>query len=103
MFQCGRVTCRQGIAVLAAVLAFASSAGAAAAELRTVLGTGDDVPGFGRIGVRGLHLAGLDDRGRALVSAAKPSAKIARGPARAFLRHWSCRTTPATSSCGAPH
>jgi hypothetical protein len=54
---------------LGAALALALAAGAAAAEEpRTVLQTGDRVPGLGRIGVWGLGLVGMDARGRALVN-----------------------------------
>jgi hypothetical protein len=67
MFHCGKFSSARGCA-LAALLALAPGASAAAEELRSVLATGDDVPRLGRIGVWGLHLVGLDDRGRALVS-----------------------------------
>jgi hypothetical protein len=68
MLQCGRLVSGRGIAGILAAAALVVQAGAGAQELRTVLATGDDVPGLGRIGLWGLRLVVLDDAGRALVS-----------------------------------
>ena len=67
MFHCSSTGLARACA-LATMVMLAFAASAAAQELRTVLASGDDVPRLGRIGVWGLHLVGLDDRGRALVS-----------------------------------
>lgn len=66
MFRAGSGSAGWLAAIIFAVVVGAAPSGAQ--ELRTVLANGDDVARFGRIGVWGVHLAGIDERGRALIA-----------------------------------
>jgi hypothetical protein len=72
--------------ILLALLLIALPSAAVAIETREILATGDHVPRFGRIGLWGVELRGIDDRGRVLIDGQVSAGLLAARSRRSIRR-----------------